>query len=428
MSVATRARDIAPREAGGRTQTTAVARPVFLHTGWRTAGTWLWSRFRECSRVIGFYEPLHEGLARLSLDQLPLFEPRGWASGHPTLTRPYFDEFAPLLRHGQGGIKGYMPEFATQDFFAAPNAHLPKLQTYLESLLQHAASRHEQAVLKFCRSIGRTGWMQRRFPAAAHVVVLRNPASQFGSALRQYRRHDNPYFLILPLILLEQNQSNAHVLAAIEQFAVQVPSLPVPGSGPRTMSAYLAYLRRTTPDDWYRGFLAFWTSNVVAIPTTVDCVLDTDLLSSSCSYREACRNDLAMLTGLPLDLGNYRPSEDNADVFGVPRTKASHLHDRARAFLAKRSGPAWADSPLGARIGALLACADLIAMDGHAALAARTLSNIAVRDRLRKRVARTEIVLNRVRTSRSWRMTVAFRRMIERWNRRPGQRTKDARE
>src|SRR5262245_47471573 len=57
-----------------------ICQAVFLHTGWRTAGTWLWSRFRARPDVMGFYEPLHERLDDLALHEIPELRADTWDS------------------------------------------------------------------------------------------------------------------------------------------------------------------------------------------------------------------------------------------------------------------------------------------------------------------------------------------------------------
>ena len=51
------------------------SRGIFLHTGWRSAGTWVWSRFRALQTVTAFYEPLHPILGDLTAADIPAFEP-----------------------------------------------------------------------------------------------------------------------------------------------------------------------------------------------------------------------------------------------------------------------------------------------------------------------------------------------------------------
>jgi hypothetical protein len=411
MAAVTTAAGATPQEAGilARHQL-ASARPVFLHTGWRTAGTWLWSRFREMPGVEAYYEPLHEVLERISPTRVRSFSWDQWASGHPVLTRPYFYEFAPLLRSGRGGVEGYRAEFAITDFFADALTPLPDLRAYVASLLDFADQRRRQPVFKFCRSIGRVGWMQHNFPEAVHVVVVRNPATQFASALHQHQRHANPYFLVMPLLVLSHNRNNPRVMQAVDHFGVRLPLMSVDRSCGTAASAWREHLRRTGPEDWYRGFLAFWALAMLSIPATVDCVLDSELLTLSDHYRKVSQQDLARLTGIAIEFGEDSHSIDIPPGIGTTRSVAHRCLRAVETFLTACKGSAWRDTALGARIGAMLAYADLVAMDGSATLIMRSVNEVSARDKLRERATAVERELSTVYDSVSWRMTTPLRR------------------
>ena len=77
---------------------------IFLHSGWRSCGTWMWERLREHPGIRGFYEPLHEDLGTLKPRDVGLLRPDSWQSGHGT-GAPYFAEFAPMLQK-RGGVRG----------------------------------------------------------------------------------------------------------------------------------------------------------------------------------------------------------------------------------------------------------------------------------------------------------------------------------
>ena len=270
-------------------------------------------------------------------------------------------------------------------------------------LLDQAATQGHQPVLKFCRSIGRVGWMQRNFPDAVHIVVLRNPATQFGSAYWQHVHNANPYFLAMPTLTLTRNRDHACVAQAVETLGVNLPAIPAEADDEVALAACYDHLRQTLPEDWYRSFLAWWTLAAFSIPETVDCVIDTDLLSLSTSYRTMSQRDLIELTGVPLELGDDDAPGDDAvqasAVLGAPRAAVWQCHQAATALLAARGGPDWADTELGARIGAMLAQANLIAMDGAAVLRARTFERIASRHNLLARAERAERSLDAVHAS-----------------------------
>src|SRR5215469_10922549 len=149
---------------------------LFLHTAFRSAGTWMWQRFREDEGVVAFCEPLNEWLAAATPQTLLEPRPEIWPSRHPSM-RPYFAEYAPLLK--SRGVAGYDRRFAYHDFFATASKRMPALASYLRSLCDLAHSESKLPVLKFTRSLGRVEWMRREFPVAAHIVVVRSPLAQY---------------------------------------------------------------------------------------------------------------------------------------------------------------------------------------------------------------------------------------------------------
>jgi hypothetical protein len=368
---------------------------------------------------MAYYEPLHEVLAELRADLLPTLRPDGWPSRHPKLTRPYFQEFALLLRQGAPGVEGFHRAFGSENFFADPASEQPELHAYIATLLDHAMTQGRQPVLKFCRSIGRVAWMQRSFPNAIHIVVLRDPATQFGSAYWQYIHNTNPYFLAMPLLMLARNAADARVKQAVETLGATLPRVPDKADDETAFAACHDHLRQTVPEDWYRAFLAFWTLTAFSIPGGIDCIIDTELLSVSASYRAQSRRDLVALTGVPLELDVDDSLDDDAvrasAVLGVPRTAIWQCHQAVTALLTAQGGVGWADTDLGARIGATLAQANLIAMDGAAVLRARTFERITNRHDLLARAERAERALDAVHASYVWRVTTKLRSLHTRF-------------
>lgn len=313
----------------------APARPVFLHTGWRSAGTWLWSRFRVLPEVTAYYEPLH---ALLAAKPKALMRPRsdGWASGHPDMQAPYFEEFLPLMqrhwwrarRWGRTeGVRHYKPAFEIDRFNPVP-ADADALARYMDHLLQHAHRQGRAPVLKFCRSMGRMAWMMRRYPHATHVAVLRHPIDQYASMRTQLLAHDAPGFFEMGLQVLCANRGVPRVARVLS--ALECP-LPARLEGPDQVRARSASAH-------YRAFLALWLLQVLAIPPEVSMVIDSDRLGLDAAYNQRVQARLATLTSLPVDLGGARarplvlgPGNCEAEL-GLPWAEVAGLHQRAWAL------------------------------------------------------------------------------------------------
>src|ERR1700752_4779331 len=93
-------------------------RPVFLHGLWRSGSTYVWSRFRIARGAVCFYEPLHDGLRRLTRERIARDTPHAVnANHHPPMEHPYFAEYAPLI--GLRGVRGYRRRFAYDRFAPA---------------------------------------------------------------------------------------------------------------------------------------------------------------------------------------------------------------------------------------------------------------------------------------------------------------------
>jgi hypothetical protein len=165
---------------------------------------------------MAFYEPLSERLAEITVVGMPTIRPEIWDSGHPDRQRPYFEEFAPLLSATERGVAGYQSAFAIEEYFAGSGAALPELAAYLESLVRLARSAGKTPVLKFCRSLGRVGWMRAAFPAAIHAVVVRSPWDQWLSAWHQYVTYGNPYFVVMPFVIMSRHHDHPAVARAAE--------------------------------------------------------------------------------------------------------------------------------------------------------------------------------------------------------------------
>lgn len=326
------ARQLPPRAASGQP---IGERPVFLHTGWRSAGTWLWSHFRALPGVMAYYEPLHPLLAgrRRALQRA---HPDAWASGHPDMDAPYFQEYLPLLRRhwlrlrrwGRAeGVRHYSQAFETDRFNAVP-PDAEALGHYLDHLLRHARRRRRTPVLKFCRSMGRMAWMMQRYPEAVHVAVLRHPIDQYASMRTQMLRHDNPGFFDMGLQVLCANRGVprvARVLSALDC------ALPARMDGP-------GQVRARSASAHYRAFLALWLLQVLAVPPQVAAVVDSDAMGLDAAYNRRTSEALARLTGLAPDLGDARarplplsPGNCEAEL-GLPWVELAGLHAKAWAL------------------------------------------------------------------------------------------------
>jgi hypothetical protein len=302
---------------------------LFLHTGWRTGGTWLWSCLREQPGLTGFYEPLHEFLGDVTPEAIHEINVEGWQSGHPQKMRPYFAEYAPLINSDHSGVNLFSPDFTFANFFLDADQEDPALFAYLTQLVEHARASHTKPVFKFTRSMGRIRWMKRQFPNAAHIALIRNPVSQFISGLRIFHETGNAYFLAMPFAVLAANHTQPRLAAAISAFDVPLPRLDSPNTVAIILAAS-AHVLSLSPEERYRGFLAFWLLSAACIPEDIDLLIQNETLLASGAARADIARRLGKLINIPPNLETSRPAPGEANEappeFGFPPLELCALH------------------------------------------------------------------------------------------------------
>ena len=248
---------------------------LFLHTGWRSAGTWIWQMLRDQPGHMGFYEPLHEFLPGMSQAQLAGLSPRSWASRHGAGIAPYFAEYAPLLRTQGQGVALAQKRFAFNRFFLSAAAQDAPLAAYFTQLARLAQEQSRIPVFKCTRSQGRLPWFRAQFPHWLHVALIRQPWTQFRSAWRCHAQDGNKYFLAAPFLVLERNAGHRDVGALAQSFGLPLGwgrYLPLK---PRLKSWKLA-VHLLDAGTLYKAHFALWLLNALAACGAADVVLDGD--------------------------------------------------------------------------------------------------------------------------------------------------------
>jgi len=274
---------------------------VFLHTGWRSGGTWIWSKCRDLDCVHGFYEPLHEQAGQFRRRDVSLMRPGSWQSNH-SHTAPYFEEFRDLIPPTGRGVAHYQERFAFDGFFRAPTDPAdPELVRYLQSLLAHGFALDKVPVLKFCRSLGRVGWLEKLFPQALHAVVLRDPIAQFASAQSLLQEQRNRYFALAPVLVLARNAQHPLVREAASALGVNLPPL-FSDDLDYAVETVWRQVRRASPEERYRAFLTFWTLSTMCALDSGALVIDMSSIGSDPEHRHAAEEALRAVIGEPVQL------------------------------------------------------------------------------------------------------------------------------
>jgi hypothetical protein len=308
---------------------------LFLHTGYRTAGTWLWSCFRQLDGVTGYYEPLHEMLDGIDTAILANSTSDSWKSGHPKMDLPYFAEFSDLIRPEGRGIEGYETDFAIDRFDAMDKETSDRIERYIRHLMAAAHANGRVPVFKFCRSLGRLDWFRTIFPDAVHVVVEKNPISHWQSCWQLFARHRNAHFVAVPFAVLSLNRDVPIVRRVMTALNIVLPEVTC---SPETMTmasaidVYKDHIAALPPLDSYRAFLAHWllTSRHVAVHTHA--IFDCDLASRSPAYLTAAEQWVHDLTGLQPSFGSMNADTAAGRDSGFDAIEGTQLHLDALAL------------------------------------------------------------------------------------------------
>jgi hypothetical protein len=266
-------------------------RALFLHSGFRSASTWFWHRFREAQGTCAYYEPFHEALATLRRDNLPVFASQHWASGHPELSAPYFDEYEPLLR-SEGGVRFYLTRFAAEAYYetGADDAQA----RYIRNLADHARQAGKMPVFGFCRSLGRVPWF-RALDEGLNIVTWRNPWDQWVSCRDQALSRQNWYFLFR--FVLFASFGSRHLRFAPFFADLGLPAAPA-GITKEQLSDLLAFFEAASTEALFPIFLRVYMLDMLIALHHGDLVVDLDALSEDAAYRRDVTAGLRDATGL----------------------------------------------------------------------------------------------------------------------------------
>ena len=307
---------------------------VFIHSGWRSTGTWIWSEFRSRPDVMAFYEPLHELLKDIKLEGIRHASPSDWDSHHPD-GPPYFEEFTSLVR--RRGVARYHRSFAFDRFFLREDQRESRLHAYLSSLIELAHGSGKLPVLKFCRSHGRVAWMHAHFPNALHLAVLRDPLAQWNSAWRQ-AKSGNPYFLAAALAILARHAAEPMVAHFAKRLGLSLRGLRQ-RSFERTLEQCDRHVRSSNTAALYRSYLAFWLMSACKSLPHADATIDAEALIGSPDYRKSIQDVLRASVGFSVDFANARAAASNGtgDDLRASETRSAH----ADALLALAATAGW---------------------------------------------------------------------------------------
>jgi hypothetical protein len=272
---------------------------VFVHSGWRCSSTYIWHRFRALPSVRAYYEPWHEQLARITAQTITAETPDNSGLRHPGGTEPYLREFEAVLDPA-GGVRDFQAGFALDRFWIEPEASDLAQQTYVETLVGAARARGEIPVLACCRTLGRVGWLKRRF-GGFHVVLVRDPVQQWLSFYSLRKRPRPTYFEQCHYVLLSE-------MAGCEDIARTLLGRDFDGTGPldQRLATVRNTLKRAPASVSFQAFLAVWLRSYLKALPQADLVVDVDRLAHDQAYARRVEAAIEAGCGLAPDFTDCR--------------------------------------------------------------------------------------------------------------------------
>ncbi len=286
--------------------------PIFVHSGWRCSSTYVWRRFRAVPEVMAFYEPWHEQLATLTPERIARERPETSGLRHPTDGLPYLQEFQDLLGP-EGGVPGFETRLALDDYFLPVDQEDPGQAAYVETLIEAARREERTPVLACCRTLGRIGWLRRRF-GGTHIVLIRDPVQQWRSFYSLRKRPRPTYFELCQYVILSET-------AGGEAGARRLGLTAGKGDLFERIAAVRKRLKRAPARTSFAAFLAVYVLSYVAALPRADLVIDVDRLGADPQYARTMSTAIEVLTGVKLDFGDCRTPAPHAGKLAVDYRK-----------------------------------------------------------------------------------------------------------
>lgn len=299
-------------------------RALFIHSGWRTGSTYVWTKFRQHAGCVGFYEPFNEMLSAMSPTDIYTARHDLAALKHSEIGLPYFHEYIPLL--GPKGHPLFKLEFSYRNYFMVDEP-LPDQRAYVESLLGAAGKLGRLPTLGFVRSLGRVAWFRRSFADAVNIVVLRSPVGQWLSARQLALEHQHEFFDPMQTLILAQARGSATLVAEAQR-------LGVPRFEDHPLYAAIELARqmsaKTPPAERFARFAALYALSYLAALPNADLAIDMDRLSAEASYQAETAQAIRRLTGVEIDFSDAampRRVDPDVDLLGALVAVRAHLPD-----------------------------------------------------------------------------------------------------
>lgn len=297
-------------------------KPIFIHSLFRTGSTYIWNKFRQDERYHCYYEPCHQNLIRMTLDNIEsLLTSDFEIVNHPRLTRSYWEEYRPALQKNIIGLPNFKKEFSFDEFCTIEDNQ--PFKQYIDYLIKVAGEK--QPLFQFNRSALRIQWFKKYYPQSVNIYLIRHPRDQWQSYHNLYKRTSFDVFYIQDLLLSSINANK-------EPFRPLARNIPLvefhDDLFQREEQFYRIILESYDDHDRYLIFYYLWFRSMLENVLVADLVINMNRLTNSLEYRAEI---LKILRRLGADIAEFDDSDlKRYNSYSIPERVMTDIENKVQ--------------------------------------------------------------------------------------------------
>jgi FkbM family methyltransferase len=306
---------------------------VFIHAAPRTSSTWFWSKFREHSSTLCFYEPFNSDLGWITRETAATWVGSLWQSRHPSI-EPYYQEYLPFIQES-GAVELFDPAMPFQWFIPLGGLRGELRQSekdYLSLLVRHAHAAEKVPVFKFIESLGRLRAIRNVF-GGFHIFLHRNLWKQWLSYLYYSRRAKQFFYESTARIAV--GADDPFLAAMVEFYLRRAFDFRVrrddQENQPLSDDERLRLLILLPESHAFAMFMALHIYLHLHAQLTADLTVDVTRLAKESEYRFRTESELSRQTGLEISLSDVADEQQASGVaIGAATIDWDEIRDHAR--------------------------------------------------------------------------------------------------
>jgi len=301
--------------------------PIFIHSLFRTGSTYIWHKFRLNPKYHCYYEPFHQVLTGIDLENLEMALTHDYELvNHPPIQQYYLHEYRELLEAGKVGLPHFKKSFSFDEF--CENGKNPDLKEYIDSLITGAGTK--TPLFQFNRSALRIKWFKINYPEGLHIYLVRNPRDQWASYTNLYRKTQDNSFFTMDLMIASLNRKEA----PFRKLAHSLPLVEFRTQKFEKEQTFYGMLGDVySQEDRYLIHYYTWLLALIENVLNADVILNINHLSQDSSYRREVLEAIFAHTKADINFEDCRIKE--YDLYPFQDREMDAIEDRALRLVAR---------------------------------------------------------------------------------------------